>query len=57
MQTDEDAQPAQGDTQKQTEEKTPNESEEMEVRWSFSVEKLMNLRWVFFAFAPMLYKF
>ncbi|MED6293793.1 Heat shock 70 kDa protein 4 [Characodon lateralis] len=30
MQTDQDAQPAQGDAQKQTEDKTPSESEEME---------------------------
>lgn len=32
MQTDQDEQPTQGEAQKETEEKTPRESEEMEVR-------------------------
>lgn len=32
MQTDQETQSAQGDAQKQTDDKTPNESEEMEVK-------------------------
>lgn len=35
MQTDQGAQEVQGETQKETEEKTPPENEEMEVRRSF----------------------
>lgn len=38
MQTDQETQSAQGDAQKQTDDKTPNESEEMEVRCSFSMQ-------------------
>lgn len=34
MQTDQDEPPSQGDGQKETEEKTPRENEEMEVRCS-----------------------